>query len=330
MKEKSGIPPASAGSDRLRGYNKSMDETGGDGMPVIYLDVLVVLNWFIDYLLLSSTARILRLPFKRWRLVLGALLGGISSCLIFLPAMPFWLSLLVKLVAGSLIVLAAFPWLGIRAYGKQMLVFLVISAAFAGIATAVWFFAAPAGFLVANGVVYFDVPPLLLVGLTVLSYACIRLYDRFIRKKAPVNREFRLPLDAGEGEVTLRALCDTGLHLTEPFSGSPVIVVRQPAVYHHLTPALQEALSLQDPPGEPFYPSGTDAAQAVASRLRMVPYQTVGGKGLLPAFQVKKAKIAAPGRPDKDITGVYIAMTPEIGRGEYEALFGCDIGEYLA
>ena len=47
-----------------------MDETGGDGMPVIYLDVLVVLNWFIDFLLLSSTSRILRLPFKRWRLVL--------------------------------------------------------------------------------------------------------------------------------------------------------------------------------------------------------------------------------------------------------------------
>ncbi len=87
-KEKSGIPPASAGSDRLRGYNRSMDETGGR-MPVIYLDVLVVLNWFIDFLLLSSTSRILRLPFKRWRLVLGALLGGISSCLIFLPAMPF-------------------------------------------------------------------------------------------------------------------------------------------------------------------------------------------------------------------------------------------------
>lgn len=70
-------------------------------MPVIYLDVLVVLNWFIDFLLLSSTSRILRLPFKRWRLVLGALLGGISSCLIFLPAMPFYLSMLVKLAGGQ-------------------------------------------------------------------------------------------------------------------------------------------------------------------------------------------------------------------------------------
>lgn len=298
-------------------------------MPVVYLDVLVVLNWFIDFLLLSSTARILRLPFKRWRLVLGALLGGVSSCLIFLPAMPFALSMLVKLVAGSLIVLTAFPWLGFRSYGKQMLVFLVISAAFAGIATAVWFFAAPAGLVVANGVVYFDVPPLLLVGLTVLSYGCIRLYDRLIRKKAPVNREYRLLLDGGAGTVELRALYDTGLHLTEPFSGKPVIVVRQSAIYSRLPPVLQEALSVREYPDRHQGASETGAAQAVATRLRMVPYQTVGGKGLLPAFQAPKAVITGRGEVDRDITGVYIALVQELGRGEYEALFGCDIGDVL-
>lgn len=298
-------------------------------MPVVYLDVLVVLNWFIDFLLLSSTARILRLPFKRWRLVLGALLGGVSSCLIFLPAMPFALSMLVKLVAGSLIVLAAFPWLGFRSYGKQMLVFLVISAAFAGIATAVWFFAAPAGLVVANGVVYFDVPPLLLVGLTVLSYGCIRLYDRFIRKKAPVNREYRLLLDGGAGTVELRALYDTGLHLTEPFSGKPVIVVRQSAIYSRLPPVLQEALSVREYPDFHRGASETGATQAVATRLRMLPYQTVGGKGLLPAFQAQKAVITGRGEVDRDITGVYIALVQELGRGEYEALFGCDIGDFL-
>lgn len=308
-----------------------MDETGeGNRMPVIYLDVLIVLNWFIDYLLLSSTARILRLPFRRWRMVLGALLGGVSSCLIFLPAMPFPLSMLIKAVAGSLIVLMSFPWLGLRSFGKQLLVFVVISALFAGVATAVWYFAAPAGFVVANGVVYYDVPPLLLVGLTVLSYGCIRLYDRLIRKKAPLNREYTLTLALGTEEVRLRALYDTGLHLTEPFSGSPVVVVRQAAVYSKLPDALQEALSMRDQPGCSLYASESGAAQAVASRLRMVPFQSVGGDGLLPAFQVKKVRISGPGRAEKDITGVYIALTPELGRGEYEALFGGDIGDFLA
>lgn len=300
-------------------------------MPVIYLDVLLALNWFIDYLLLSVTARILRNPVRRWRIVVGALLGAASACLIFLPRMPTLLSLMIKLAAASLIVLTAFSWLGIKAYLKQLLVFFVSSAAFAGIATAVWFFAAPAGFVVANGVVYYDVPPLLLVGLTVLSYLCIRLYDRFIRKKAPMDREFTLALDCGGGEVRIRALYDTGLHLVEPFSGSPVAVVRYASIAHALPPALKEALAQIgiDRSPERIGEMG-GAALAVQSRLRLIPFQTVGGDGLLPAFQAKKAEISAPDGRRKEIAGVYIAVCPALGRGEYEALLGSDIGGLMA
>lgn len=297
-------------------------------MPVIYLDVLIVLNWFIDYLLLSATARILRLPVRRWRIVAGALLGAASSCLIFLPGIPVVLSLLIKLAAASLIVLAAFPWIGFKPYLKQLLVFFVISAAFAGISTAVWFFAAPAGFMVINGVVYYDVPPLLLVGLTVLSYLCIRLYDRFIRKKAPVNREFTLILDCGGGEVPVRALYDTGLHLVEPFSGNPVAVVRYAAIAHALPPALKESLNQGAmPSGEGSEEDGSTAL-AVQSRLRLIPFQTVGGNGLLPAFQAKKAEISAPDGRKREVTGIYIAVCPVLGRGEYEALLGSDIIQF--
>ena len=188
-----------------------------------------------------------------------------------------------------------------------MLVFLVISAAFAGIATAIWFFAAPAGFLVANGVVYFDVPPLLLVGLTVLSYAGIRLYDRFIRKKAPLNHEYRLALDGGKGEVVLRALCDTGLHLTEPFSGCPVIVVRQSALYPHLPPALQEALSLRDQPGSFSYPSGTGRRIPFAGS----PLSDSRGKGAI---------ASVPGEKSEDI------RSGTAGQGYHRCIHSLDPG----
>ena len=65
-------------------------------MPVIYIDVLLALNLFIDFLLLSVTARIRRRPHRRWRTVLGALFGAACSCLIFLPDMPPVLSVAVN------------------------------------------------------------------------------------------------------------------------------------------------------------------------------------------------------------------------------------------
>ena len=57
-------------------------------MPVLYLDVLVVTNWFIDYLLLSLTARLLHLPTRRLRMVVGAFIGGLSACQILLTVPP--------------------------------------------------------------------------------------------------------------------------------------------------------------------------------------------------------------------------------------------------
>lgn len=172
----------------------------------------------------------------------------------------------------------------------------------------------------------------LLVGLTVLSYLCIRLYDRFIRKKAPVGREFTLILDCGGGEARVRALYDTGLHLVEPFSGNPVAVVRYAAVAHALPSALKE--TLKESASKPFLDTGEagegSAALAVRSKLRFIPFQTVGGDGLLPAFQAKKAELSALDGRRKEISGIYIAVCPALGRGEYEALFGNDIGALMA
>ena len=68
-------------------------------MPVIYIDVLLALNLWIDFILLLATARILRLPRRRWRMVLGALLGAATSCLIFLPDLPTAAATAVKLAA---------------------------------------------------------------------------------------------------------------------------------------------------------------------------------------------------------------------------------------
>lgn len=156
---------------------------GGRRMPVIYLDVLLALNLFIDFLLLLATARLLRLPYRRWRLVLGALAGAASACLIFLPDLSALAAAGLKLLAAGILLLIAFAWRGLWSYIKTLTVFFVSSTLFAGVAAALWFFAAPQGFYVVNGVVYYDVPPLLLVFLTVVSYGALCLFDRFVRKK---------------------------------------------------------------------------------------------------------------------------------------------------
>ncbi|HJD22562.1 MAG TPA: sigma-E processing peptidase SpoIIGA [Firmicutes bacterium] len=297
-------------------------------MPVIYLDVLLALNLFIDFLLLTATGRILRLARKRWRLVLGAGVGAASCCLVLVPGLPGPLSLLFKLAAACLIIRVAFRWQGVGAYIKQLLVFLVASSVFAGLAFALWFFAAPEGFYVLDGVVYYNVSPLLLVALTVVSYFALSLYERFTRKRAPEGRDYRLTIDAGAGKAVLRALYDTGHHVTDVFSGSPVAIVR----YEALAPCLPEELR-QAVHGAMLRvssaPEGAIEDAAVKSRLRMIPLRTVSGTGLLPAFQPRSAELGTLAGWSADVTGIYLAVCDTLGRGEYDALIGTDIVSLL-
>lgn len=51
----------------------------------IYVDVLVVINIFINYFLLSAASLIVRLKPKRIRLAAGAFTGGAYSLVIFCP-----------------------------------------------------------------------------------------------------------------------------------------------------------------------------------------------------------------------------------------------------
>lgn len=297
-------------------------------MPVIYIDVLLALNLFIDFLLLTATGRILRLPRKRGRLVLGSMLGAASCCLVLIPGLPDPLSLLLKLGAAALIVRISFRWQSAAAYIKQLLVFLVVSAVFAGLAFALWFFAAPDGFYVLDGVVYYNVSPLLLVALTVLSYFVLGIYDRFTRKNAPVGRDYRLSVDGGGGEKDLRALYDTGHHVTDVFSGSPVAIVRYDALEPCLSEDLREAV-LSAMRTDSFSPTEGSVSTAVKSRLRMIPLRTVSGTGLLPAFQPKKAVLSTQAGKRADVSGIYIAVCEVLGRGEYEAIIGADMVSLL-
>ena len=303
-------------------------------MPVIYLDVLLALNLFIDFLLLSVTGRILRLPSRRGRLVLGAAAGAASCCLVLFPELPGPLSLLLKLAAAALIVRLAFRWQSRIIYIKQLVVFLIASAVFAGLAFALWYFAAPNGFYVLDGVVYYNVSPLLLTALTVISYLSLRLYDRFTRKKAPAGRDYRLTLDGGGGETVLRALYDTGHHVTDAFSGAPVAIVRYEALEPCLSGELREALT-GAMRADHFSPAGGNTTAAVKSRLRMIPLRTVSGTGLLPAFQPVRARIGpltenSPLGRTADVSGIYVAVCGVLGRGEYDAIVGADIVSLLS
>ncbi len=282
-------------------------------MPVIYLDVLVVLNTIIDYLLLSLTARLTTQHTRRFRPILAAVGGGIASCQI-LWEIPTVVSVLLHIVTAAGMAFIAFPLHSWKQTVRCVVVLFCLSALLSGVVSALWYLTNSDAFITHNGVIYCDISPLMLVAFALVGYGTIALYDRITRHRAPQGLSYTLTLEDEGGVCECRALYDTGLHLREPFSGMPVIVVWRRAVTSILPPSFAE---IQNGCG--------GVATAVSPRLRMIPYHAVGGTGLLPSFVPRRVILQVAGQPPRDITGVYVALLDEAERGDYTALIGGDV-----
>lgn len=265
----------------------------------VYLDVLICLNLFINYFILLACAKFTKIPVKQRRLVLGAAVGAISSFIILLPPLPVVPNFLIKLVIAFFVVLATFGLHSPKAFLKNIAIFLLISLCFGGAMIALWFLLTPAGMVINNGAVYFNISPLLLAVSTLVCYVLLRVFTRLLQARLPQKTVSRVKIVNGGRTCELLGKLDTGNSLIEPFSQSPVIV----ADFQTVEPVVPEEIKgyCTAHTAGPSMQEG-----AVYPKIRLVPFTSVGGEGILPAFKPKQVFID----DHLCVKEIYIALCP--------------------
>ena len=77
-------------------------------MQTIYADVLFLLNFTVDGLLLCITGKFFTEKIKLWRLALAAGIGAAYSLTVFLPETPRAIGVILSLAISGAMVLTAF------------------------------------------------------------------------------------------------------------------------------------------------------------------------------------------------------------------------------
>ena len=278
----------------------------------IYADVLLALNFFINYFLLLSVGRIMRSRLIRTRVCLASTFGALCSLTLFLPPMHVVAECLLKLAISSAMVLIAFRQSSAKVFVRYLLVTCAVTFGFGGAMLALWLTVAPRGMFYRNGTVYFSMSPEFVIAVTVMCYTIITVAGRICR---------RLELRTGEcsavirtqGKVrSLRLIYDTGNLLTEPFSGLPVIVAKRNS--------LGKAIP-SDFPADKLYGHFFDqtVCDTTAKNLRVIPYAAVGGEGLLCAFRPESVDLII-GRKKRRHIECYIAVSDDLGQSEYDGI----------
>lgn len=258
---------------------------------VIYVDVLFVVNFFITYLLLLFTRLVTKSDSKNFRLLLSAFTGGCYALVILADELHFMLNILFKFLMSAVMILIAFGFKRISLFARTLAIFYFSNMVFLGVIFAFWLAFRPDGVVINNDTVYFDISAknLLLAASAayIISVAIIKIYNRTTGK----NEIYTLTVYKGDEEVKLFAFADSGNKLKEPFSDYPVIIV--------------------------------DSSKISFETERIIPYNTVGGEGLLKAFKPDKVVISS-GRNSFETRNVYIAAT-EIQSKEFSAILNTDL-----
>lgn len=82
----------------------------------VYADVLVMVNLFVNYALLLCSSLILKNRISNLRLLAGAAIGSAYGLVIFLPEIPIYFELPVRIAVSAAIVLTSFGFRNIRRF----------------------------------------------------------------------------------------------------------------------------------------------------------------------------------------------------------------------
>lgn len=282
---------------------------------VVYIDVLIFLNIIINYLLLLSTAFITRSEIKRLRVLAGSAIGGVYSLIIFLPPLSGVFSAVLKLALSGIIVIVSFGDLTPKAFLRQYSAFFAANFVFAGVMLAIWFAFKPGGMVINNATVYFNISAAMLVLSAVAGDLILILVFRLFRRNAPDSHIFEITIEVSGKSITGKALLDTGNALKDGFSGKPVII----AEYLFVKPLLPPDVAAFFEDANHVQP---ETMTSWNGRIRLIPFQTVKDRGMLPAFKPDKVVITGVGKRI-ETQQVYVASTcRRLADGEYRVLLG--------
>lgn len=257
----------------------------------IYLDIVILENIVINYLILLVTGRFSKNRADSLRLLLGSILGTAYLVLmILLPDMKVYTTVLSKLLLSVAMVAVTFNFTKLTAFLKTIAMFYAVTFLFAGAGFALMFFNREWG-IMRNGVLMTTMPflntkwsELLLafaVTFIILRVVWSTIQNKFLREKLMV----RLIISFDRKAIELYALVDTGNSLHDPLTNMPVVVVEFTAI-KGLLPEDIKCIFEKNLDDDLNWISRAISCSDWFSRFRLIPFTSLGKEnGMLIGFR---------------------------------------------
>lgn len=292
----------------------------------IYIDVVLIENLLMNYIILYATGIVMKIKMKVVRLLLASLIGALYSIMAYISTFGIYSNIILKFILSIIIIYVAYNPQTAKKMWKELMVFYLVSFVFGGAAFALIYIVKPQEILMKNGL-FLGTYPLKTVLLgAVLAFVLIIVVFAIAKNKISKKDMFcDIKFKLNGKEIKTKAMIDTGNLLKEPITNTPVVVVEHTLLYDCMP---KEILNhLEDILGGDFEKVPEEIRINYISKLKLIPYSSLGKQngmllGIKPDFLVIQEEENEE-KKDNIILGIYNKSLTK--RGEYRALLGIEL-----
>lgn len=253
----------------------------------IYLDIVLLENIILNYIIILSTAIISKSKINFFRIIASSFLGGILAIIGYIIEMKIFLSVILKIAISVFMMIIAFKKNDNKKLVKQLIFFYLVSFTFGGIAFMLLFFINPQN-IIMNGNNLVGIYPLKVTILAGgLGFIIITIVAEIIKSRID-KRSIICDLEIFyEGKTKkIKTMLDTGNLLKEPISNSDVIIVEKDSLKEIISAEILENIN------GIIKGKWIEANNIHSYKLKIIPFSSLGNEnGLLIGFRPDYVKI---------------------------------------
>lgn len=198
----------------------------------VYVDVIFFINTFFDFILLLSVSLILRRKVKLYRLILGALTGGISIFFLFFKINSLTLFLL-KILIAILMVIMSFNYRDFLYTLKNFLYLYIVSIVLGG---ALYFLNLEFSYK-NNGLIFYHKGiSINIIIILIISPILLFLYVKEMKSlKNNYSKYYDVEIYIKNENIVLKGFLDSGNNLLDPYKNRPIIIAYCKSIEKYIT-----------------------------------------------------------------------------------------------
>ena len=292
----------------------------------IYIDIIIVENLIMNYIILYATGLISKSKISYLRILLASAIGAIYAITEYITKLSIYSNTLVKVILSIIIIFVAFYPKNVKKMFKQLVLFYLTTFTFGGVATYLIYVLKPQNIVIKDGMyVGTYVLKVIFIGAIVGTIILIIAFKFAKNKITKKDMICKVKIKLNGKEVVLDTMVDTGNMLKEPLTGNPVVVVEKTSLYDLMPKEILN--NTESILGGDFEKIPEEIKEEYISKLKIIPFSSLGKQnGMLIGIKPEKLEVIneqSEEEKDNAIIGIYNKSLTK--RGEYKALIGIDL-----